>query len=98
MTQHDRNNPARPGKAGQAIDASAERDAAAKAVRDNMARLKALRLAKEAASPSATAIKSRAKAGSKAAGKTAGKVSSKTGKSQDLSAWLASQRSGGYRT
>ncbi|MGB3445290.1 MAG: hypothetical protein WBA48_01155 [Xanthobacteraceae bacterium] len=98
MTKHDRNNPARPGKAGQAMDASAERDAAAKAVRDNMARLKALRLAQEAASPSATTIKPRAKAGSKAAGKTTGKTSGKAGKAQDLSAWLAGQRSGGYRT
>ncbi len=77
------------------MDANAEREAAAKAVRDNMARLKALRLAKEAASPT-PAVKPRAKAGSKARGKTTGKTSIEKG--QDLSAWLASQRSGGYRT
>ncbi|MGN6311964.1 MAG: hypothetical protein ACTHNN_20695 [Xanthobacteraceae bacterium] len=98
MTQHDRDDAAqRAGKAGQTIDAHAEREAAAKAVRDNMARLKALRLAKEAASPTPS-IK-RAKAGSKAGGKTAGKTSgTKAEQGQDLSAWLASQRSGGYRT
>jgi hypothetical protein len=79
------------------MDANAEREAAAKAVRDNMARLKALRLAKEAASPTPT-VKARAKAGSKAGGKTTGKASRKTEQGQDLSAWLASQRSGGYRT
>lgn len=98
MTQHDHDNAAaRPGKAGQAIDAHAERDAAAKAVRDNMARLKALRLAKEAASPTPP-VKARAKTRSKAAGKTTGKASGKAEKGQDLSAWLADQRSGGYRT
>lgn len=98
MTQHDRDNAAqRPGKAGQAMDAHAEREATAKAVRDNMARLKALRLAKEAASPT-PAVKSRAKAGSKAGGKTTGKASGNAEQGQDLSAWLASQRSGGYRT
>lgn len=98
MTQHDRDDAAeRPRKAGQTMDANAEREAAAKAVRDNMARLKALRLAKEAASPT-PAVKPRAKTGSKAAGKTTGKTSGKAEKGQDLSAWLASQRSGGYRT
>jgi len=97
MTQHDRDDTAqRPGKAGQTMDANAEREAAAKAVRDNMARLKALRLAKEAASPT-PAVK-RAKAGSKAGGRTTGKTSGKVEKGQDLSAWLASQRSGGHRT
>lgn len=79
------------------MDANAEREAAAKAVRDNMARLKALRLAKEAASPPPP-VKSRAKAGAKAGGKTTGKASGKAEQGQDLSAWLASQRSGGYRT
>jgi len=97
MTQHDRDDAAqRQGKAGQTMDAHAEREAAAKAVRDNMARLKALRLAKEAASPTPPA--KRAKAGSKAGGKTTGKTSGKAAQGQDLSAWLASQRSGGYRT
>lgn len=94
MTQNNRDNTTpRSGKAGQTVDANAEREAAAKAVRDNMARLKALRLAKEAASPTST-VKARAKAGSKPTGKASGKAD----KGQDLSDWLASQRSGGYRT
>ena len=98
MTQNNRNNATpRSGKAGQTVDANAEREAAAKAVRDNMARLKALRLAKEAASPTST-VKARAKAGSKTGGKTTDKASGKAAQGQDLSAWLASQRSGGYRT
>ena len=68
----------------------AERDAAAKAVIDNMARLKALRLAREAAEParSTTAVKkARAKPGKKPAAK-----------SPALAAWLADQQSGGHRT
>ncbi|MBN8976620.1 MAG: hypothetical protein J0H25_16925 [Rhizobiales bacterium] len=98
MTQNNRDNATqRAGKAGQTVDANAEREAAAKAVRDNMARLKALRLAKEAASPTPT-VKVRAKAGSKAGSKATGKASGKAEKGQDLSDWLASQRSGGYRT
>ncbi len=97
MTQNNRDNATqRAGKAGQTVDANAEREAAAKAVRDNMARLKALRLAKEAALPTPT-VKVRAKAGSKAGSKATGK-SGKAEKGQDLSDWLASQRSGGYRT
>lgn len=78
------------------MDAHAEREAAAKAVRDNMARLKALRLAKEAASP--TPPVKRAKARSKTGSKTTGKASENVKQGQDLSAWLASQRNGGYRT
>ena len=67
-----------------------ERDAAAKAVLDNMARLKALRLAREAAEPPrpATALK-----------KTSGKAKKKPGeKAPVLSDWLSSQQSGGRRT
>lgn len=66
----------------------AERDAASKAVLDNMARLKALRLAREASEPprAVTARKARAKA------KTPDK------KAPALSEWLASQQSGGRRT
>ena len=71
----------------------AERDAAAKAVIDNMARLKALRLAREAAAPPAP-VKKKAAGKSTAAG---GKTSAK-GKSQALADWLASQQSGGRRT
>jgi hypothetical protein len=64
-----------------------EQDLAAKAVLDNMARLKALRLAREAAEPPrpAPAKKTRAK-------------SKKTGeKAPALSDWLASQQGGGRR-
>jgi hypothetical protein len=70
----------------------AERDAAAKAVLDNMARLKALRLAREANSPPAPAKK---KAAAKA-GKTSGAKTKE--KAQALADWLASQQSGGRRT
>jgi hypothetical protein len=66
-----------------------ERDRAAKAVIDNMARLKALRLAREAAEPArpvATAKKTRAKSGKKA-----------EEKAPALSDWLAGQQSGGRR-
>ena len=86
MKPDDRNrggmrfNKADPGK----ID----RDAAAKAVLDNMAKLKALRLAREAADPprpAATAKKSRSP--KKSAEKTPA-----------LSDWLASQQNGGRRT
>ncbi|MBA4034126.1 MAG: hypothetical protein C0480_05910 [Bradyrhizobium sp.] len=65
-----------------------ERDAASKAVLDNMARLKALRLAREAAEPprAVTAKKVRAKA------------KSPDTKAPDLSEWLASQQNGGRRT
>jgi hypothetical protein len=66
-----------------------ERDAALKAVTDNMAKLKALRLAREASEPArlpATVKKARAK--SKRPGE----------KGPALAEWLASQQSGGRRT
>jgi hypothetical protein len=66
-----------------------ERDRAAKAVTDNMARLKALRLAKEAAEPprpATTVKKTRAKSGKKS-----------EEKAPALSDWLAGQQSGGRR-
>jgi hypothetical protein len=69
--------------------AKAERDAALKAVTDNMAKLKALRLAREATEPpppAAAAKKARAK------GRKAGE------KGPALSDWLAGQQSGGRRT
>lgn len=80
----------------------AERDAADKAVLDNMARLKALRLAREASMPQAAPKKKvAAKPGRSATGKassgkgTAGKPAEK---SVALAAWLAEQRKGGFRT
>jgi hypothetical protein len=81
--------------AGAANEASFkhERDAAAKAVLDNMAKLKALRLAREAASPPAAAKKTRAKSSAK------NKSSAKTAeKAPALADWLAGQQNGGHRT
>jgi|SRR4051812_47089967 len=74
-------------------DFKAERDAAAKAVTDNMARLRALRLAREAAEParSTQAKKTRAKSGKKSQGTAAAKTPA-------LSDWLAGQQNGGHRT
>ncbi len=72
-----------------ARSSKAERDAAAQAVIDNMARLKALRLAREAAQPpraTATKKKSTTRSGQKSAGKAPA-----------LSELLAGQQSGGRR-
>ena len=63
------------------------RDAAAKAVLDNMARLKALRLAKQAAEPVQAA----------APDKPRNKPAKKT-QTKPLGDWLSSQQSGGRRT
>jgi hypothetical protein len=71
-----------------------ERDRTAKAVLDNMARLKALRLAKEAAEPprpAAPVKKARGKSGAKTGGRSGEKAPA-------LSDWLAGQQSGGRRT
>lgn len=72
-----------------AAHARAQRDAASKAVLDNMARLKALRLAREAAEPPRVA------APKKAAAKAAKKSKEPA---PALSEWLASQQNGGRRT
>ncbi|WP_029584045.1 hypothetical protein [Bradyrhizobium sp. URHD0069] len=87
MTKDDRNrantrfNKVDPGKI--------ERDTALKAVTDNMAKLRALRLAREAAEPPRPA----------ATVKMARSKSKKTGeKGPALADWLASQQSGGRRT
>lgn len=80
----------------------AERDAADKAVLDNMARLKALRLAREASMPQAAPKKKvAAKSGRSSTGKTSSGKSSAgkpAEKSVALAAWLAEQRKGGFRT
>jgi hypothetical protein len=76
----------------------AERDAAEKAVLDNMARLKALRLAREASMPQAAPKK---KAAAKSSGRSATSKTSSSKpaeKSVALAAWLAEQRKGGFRT
>ena len=67
-----------------------ERDASSKAVLDNMARLKALRLAREAAAPApAPAAVKKARA----------KPAIKSGeKAPTLTAWLESQQNSGRRT
>jgi hypothetical protein len=95
MTKDERDRAeARFNKAARAAEdaktGKKDRDATAKAVLDNMARLKALRLAKEAAEPAQPAPapkKPRGKSAKQSAGKTAA-----------LSDWLSSQQSGGRRT
>jgi hypothetical protein len=77
--------------AGQAKAGGNDRDAASKAVLDNMARLKALRLAREATAPPAAAKKPRAKSSTSSAKKTAEK-------GPVLAEWLAGRQSGGFRT
>ena len=92
MTSEDRNRAdARFNKAARAANEAktvkSDRDVA-KAVLDNMAKLKALRLAREAAAPPAAVKKTRAKSSAK---KTAEKGPA-------LADWLAGQQSGGRRT
>jgi hypothetical protein len=97
MTKEDRNHAAaNVNKAAKAAaDArtgKTDRDLAAKAVLDNMAKLKALRLAREAAEPprpAAVPRKARAKPGEP---KKPGE------KSPALADWLAGRQSGGHRT
>ena len=94
MTQQDRNRAdARFSKAARAASdarsGKTERDAALKAVTDNMARLKALRLAREAAEPPRPApAPKKARAKSKPSDE----------KRPALADWLANQQSGGRRT
>ena len=90
MSKEDRNRAdARFNKANQARSTLSDRDVATKAVLDNMAKLKALRLAREAAEPPApVAVKKvRAKSPKKSGEKTPA-----------LADWLAGQQSGGRRT
>jgi hypothetical protein len=93
MTKEDRNRAdARFNKAARAAnDAHSvriDRDAALKAVTDNMAKLKALRLAREAAAPAPVAAAKKARAKPKKPGE----------KAPALGDWLAGQQSGGRRT
>lgn len=95
MTKEDRNHAeARASKGARAAEdarsGKTDRDTAAKAVLDNMAKLKALRLAREAAEPPRPAA-------------TPGKARAKPKKKSDekgpaLADWLASQQNGGRRT
>ena len=93
MTQEDRNRAdARFHKAARAANDAktgrTERDAALKAVTDNMAKLKALRLARDAAAPPPAAAVKKARAKSKKPDE----------KGPALGDWLAGQQSGGRRT
>jgi hypothetical protein len=93
MTKEDRDRAqARFDKATKAAQdarsGKADRDAANKAVLDNMAKLKALRLAREAAEPPPAP----------AARKARTKSVKADSKSPALSEWLASQQNGGRRT
>ena len=95
MTKEDRDRAqARLDKATRAAQdarsGKADRDSANKAVLDNMAKLKALRLAREAAEPPPTVAPKKARAKSK----TPGEKNS----TPALGDWLASQQSGGRRT
>ena len=96
MTKDERDRAqARADQAARAAEdarsGKAERDAASKAVLDNMAKLKALRLAREAAEPQ------RAPA-TKSARKPAAAARRSNEKPVALSDWLASQQNGGRRT
>ncbi|GAC1332676.1 MAG: hypothetical protein NVSMB20_04380 [Bradyrhizobium sp.] len=90
MTKDDRNRAnARFNKPNQGKVGKSEYDVATKAVLDNMAKLKALRLAREAAAPPPPA----------AVKKTRTRSPKKSEeKSPALSDWLAGQQSGGRRT
>jgi hypothetical protein len=92
MTKEDRNRAdARFNKAARAANdahsGKTDRDAALKAVTDNMAKLKALRLAREAAEPPPVAKPKKASAKKKSGEKAPA-----------LGDWLAGQQSGGRRT
>jgi hypothetical protein len=94
MTKEDRNRAeARLNKvtktAADARSGKNDRDAGVKAVLDNMARLKALRLAREAAEPPRPAAAPR---------KARAKPNKPGEKSPALAEWLAGQQSGGRRT
>jgi hypothetical protein len=93
MTQEDRNRAdARFNKASRAANdartGKSDRDVATKAVLDNMAKLKALRLAREAAAPPPVPTPKKARAKSKKSDE----------KGPALSDWLTGQQSGGRRT
>jgi len=96
MTKEDRDRAAaRSNKitraAQDARSGKTDRDAATKAVLDNMARLKALRLAREAAAPPQPLPLAAKPARRKSPGKSAEK-------SPALAQWLANQQSGGRQT
>ncbi len=81
------------------VDGRAELEAASKAALENMHRLRALRLAREAAQPQPVKATRKKKAAGAAAGttRTTGSVKKEAAKPA-LSEWLASQVDGGRRT
>ena len=90
MSKEDRNRAdARFNKTNQARTSLIDRNVATKAVLDNMAKLKALRLAREAAEPPQPV------AGKKARSKSPKKSGEK---GPALGDWLAGQQGGGRRT
>ena len=96
MSKEDRDRAdARFNKAARAANdakiVKSDRDVTTKAVLDNMARLKALRLAREATAPPAAVKKPRAKSSTSSGKKT-------EEKGQVLADWLAGRQSGGHRT
>jgi len=96
MSKEDRDRAdARFNKAARAASdakvVKTDRDVTTKAVLDNMARLKALRLAREATAPPVAAKKPRAKSSTSSAKKT-------DEKGPVLADWLAGRQSGGHRT
>jgi hypothetical protein len=97
MSKEDRDRAdARFNKAARAASEAkvvkSDRDVTTKTVLDNMARLKALRLAREASAPPAAVKKPRAKSSS------ASSTKKTVEKSQVLADWLAGRQSGGHRT
>jgi hypothetical protein len=95
MANEDSNRAdARFNTTNEAETGKTDRDLAAKAVLDNMARLKALRLAREAAEPPRPAAVKKARANAKKPG-TAKKSDEK---GPALADWLASRQNGGHRT
>jgi hypothetical protein len=92
MTKGERDRAeARFNKAAKAAEdqrsGKSTRDAAARAVLDNMARLKALRLAQQAAEPVQAAVADKPR-----------RKPAKKPQSRPLGDWLSSQQSGGRRT
>ena len=90
MTKADRNRAdARFNRPNHAKAGKSEQEIAAKAVLDNMARLKALRLAREAAEPPRPAP---------APKKARARAKKSDEKTPALSDWLAGEQGGGRRT
>ena len=92
MTKEERDRAeARFNKAARAAEdaksGKTARDAAAKAVLDNMARLKALRLAKQAGDPTPAGVPDKPRA-----------RPAKKSPAKPLTDWLSGQQSGGRRT